>query len=537
MKSRFFTSLTCLILLAVGLRPVSAQSLAEKRQDRIDKTSRYLVETYSRQMKDGGEFVGLLSVLAISRVDHTAATEKLLSVAREHQSPAVRAFAWEALHTRRPSLSEQQTRQWLASGAAIAAAGGMSGSFRLGLIRALRSRPADDFDGANREALLKLIAQADHRSGSDRPVLKALRQTVGLWRDEELTRQLILRLENRTLCNTAEYALGGLQAGIAPIGSADPRVPYDRTAWRQVRDQWLGWLNEARLDGPGPGALPTYDGRGTFFPPPQTVDPQEKSWYEDLELDPVDLQGIEICFAIDSTGSMKSVMRWVARDVGRMVQVFGAVSGEVRTGVVFFRDEISGEPQPDRYEVKNLQLTTDTRALARKLQAEPAGGGKGRGAAMLKALQTALSRQGWSRNPKTGRVIVLMSDTHPLDGNLPEIQRLVRGGVQRGFVFHTIRVGQPSNARRGPYLEELTRIAQWGGGQSPAMEFRDRQQKQTEPRSRLPWGPVALPTAGPPESEVTRDFIRQILVSLLPEDHWKRVDPLMDLLMAYIRQG
>jgi hypothetical protein len=329
-----------------------------------------------------------------------------------------------------------------------------------------------------------------------------------------------------------------LQAGIAPIGSADPRVPYDRTAWQQVRGRWSHWLSEAGLDGPRPDALPSYDGRGTFFPPPRIVDPREKSWYEDLELDPVDLQGIEVCFAIDSTASMESVMQWVAGDVGRMVQVFGAVGGEVRTGAVFFRDRISGDPRPDKYETKSLPLTTDTASLARKLQAEQTGGGRGRGASMLKALKEALSRQGWSANPKTGRVIVLMSDTHPLEGNLPEIRRVVANGARRGFVIHTIRVRHRGEDGRDQQLGDLEKIAKWGGGQSPLMEFYDRPRKQDEPeKRRLEWGPIALPAKAPGETKATRDFIRQILISLLPEDHWKRVDPLMDLLMAYIRKG
>ncbi len=230
-----------------------------------------------------------------------------------------------------------------------------------------------------------------------------------------------------------------------------------------------------------------------------------------------------------------------------MAAVFSSISGEVRTGVVFFRDEPRSRAGDDDYRVRSYPLTSNIARIEAILRNEGTGGGRNRGAAMLSALEFALEKQGFSRSSivagnarkKVGRVIVMISDTYPLHGTEEHIKKVARKAHSEGFVIHGVQIDGHPEAMSGRKSTDLKDIAAWGGGTylKIGMTKEEYQSSKQTAWNRVSWGPIALPRKSTNVSlndQIRRQFVEQIIRGLLPDDYKDQVNPLIDVLLAYV---
>lgn len=511
-------------------RRIDRQSRAEK----IRKITDYLTRTYARHLRDRDPVVRCLAVIGLGRLAGEETTGKLLLAAAGDRDEMVRLFAWEALRARAGSLDAPARRRWLLAGLTNARRGMVKGDFRAHVLAALRPEGPRGFNGQARRWMLRVLTDCDHTDPDDAATLTEIRRTVAAWQDPQIIRRLaVLVGGGGTKAHVAEYALGGLTDRIEPIGTIQPGRKISDSQWGRARQDWLGWLQEERPIPARPEQLPAYEPKDLLLPPAETIeDPADPMWREDLELDKLRIDRLEVCFAIDSTGSMTPAMQWVAAEVIRMAKVFGTVSREVRIGAVFFRDTPSGAPGD--YLVKGLKLTGNIRELARDLAGEPAGGGRGRGAAMLEALQLSIRKQNWSPAGKSRRVVILVSDTFPVAGTEEKIDQLLKQATAEDedrFVVHTIRVAPQAlgDGAEERYLPKLARIAVAGGGTSIVQRFRRTGPRAGRPPEGGSWPQIARPD--PAARDDLDPLVTAVVRSILPEDYWKRVEPLVRVML------
>jgi hypothetical protein len=158
---------------------------------------------------------------------------------------------------------------------------------------------------------------------------------------------------------------------------------------------------------------------------------------------------------------------------------------------------------------------------------------------MLSAIQAALARQGFSRDPQIGRLIILISDTYPLVDTVGRLKETARQAAQAGFVIQCIHLKSDALDQG---TSSMKNIAKWGGGTyiEIAPEPLAQAQRPAPASEPLQWGPVAKPSQagrGKMNAKIRREFVHHIFQGLLPKDHWKRIDPLIDILLAYSGQA
>ncbi len=504
----------------------------QSRNERIQKIADHLTKTYARHLRDRDPVVRCLAVIGLGRLAGEKTTSKLLLTAAGDRDEMVRLFAWEALRARAQSLDGPARRRWLLAGLNNARRGMVKGDFRAHVLAALRPEGPAGFNGQVRRWMLRVLADCDPTDPDDAATLTGIRRTVAAWQDPNVIRRLaVLVGGGGTKAHVAEYALGGLTDRIEPIGSIQPDRKISDTQWAQARQAWLAWLREQRPTPARPEELPAYEPEDLLLGPAEMIeDPGDPKWRQDLELDKLRIDRLEVCFAIDSTGSMSPAMKWVAAEVIRMAKLFGTVSREVRIGAVFFRDTPSGVAGD--YLVKGLKLTSDIRELARDLAGEPAGGGRGRGAAMLEALQLSIRKQNWSPMGKSRRVVILVSDTFPVAGTEEKIEELLKtAAAEQQFVVHTIRVAPQALVEEAEdrYLPKLAQIAAAGGGTSIVQRFRRSGRTAGRPVGKGSWPQIARPDAA--GGDCLDPLVTAVVRSILPEDYWKRVQPLVRVML------
>ena len=478
---------------------------AKTLPERIDRMVEYFIELYGKSLKSRDWVKRAMAVVSLARIDDTRVTDRLLTVIEKDRGDIVRIYAWEAIHARTKSLSDQQRKRWLAAGWKLAPKGAFRGDLRIGLAGVLASAPPA---AATRKVFARLFDDTSLSQAKDIRVIAALRSAVSQWRDRKTIKALIAAMGDINNAYRAEYVLSGLLSGV-PRSSTYIREGT-KPMWAKTKQAWEQWLSKADLKSPAADAYSPYRGTSQLLGAPEKItDPSAAKWHKDLEIGDLKLRHFDVTFVVDSTGSMKFVLTWIKRDVVKMMRAFGMIAREPRIDVTFYRDH------GDAYVTQVHRLTGDGAALAKAIAgARAAGGGRGDiPEAVYEALHAATTKQKWSRSSDARKIVVLIGDAGPHPETMDKIKKLLAKYTKKGFTFHCAKARTTYGAKD---LSSLDKIAAWGGGSSMSVNFRSSIYSSS------------AKTSGPGQ------IVREVLKSVLSENYHSRTEAFVNVLLEYL---
>lgn len=184
---------------------------------------------------------------------------------------------------------------------------------------------------------------------------------------------------------------------------------------------------------------------------------------------------IDVVFAVDTTGSMGSLIDGAKRTVWSIADHIRTTdqNAELRIGLVAYRD------LGDEYVTREFSLTTDLDAVFAELSGYRAAGGGDTPENVDAALYSALHKMQWREGAK--KLVFVVGDAPPASrGDVPTFDELAREAATRGITINTIRAGRDSETeiafQRIAVLAggEYSSIRQDGGVQQIATPYDDR---------------------------------------------------------------
>ena len=184
---------------------------------------------------------------------------------------------------------------------------------------------------------------------------------------------------------------------------------------------------------------------------------------------------IDVVFAVDTTGSMGSLIEGAKRTVWSIANHIRKTddNAELRIGLVAYRDV------GDDYVTKEFALTTDLDAVFAELSSYRAQGGGDTPEDVDAALDVTLHKMQWRDDAK--KLVFLVGDAPPASrGDVPTFDVLAREAGEKQIVINTIRAGADSETaasfQRIAMLGkgEFSSIVQDGGVQQIATPYDDK---------------------------------------------------------------
>ncbi len=516
--------------------PEAPAADAGVRAQAIDRLVNRYLEMYGKHLESRDWMARAMAVIGLARIDDPRITKKLFEVLEADKLPLVRVYAWEGLHSRLGSLQEAQRARWIRAGKKLLGQGHLRGDLRVGLVRAMApAGPTDE----NRQLFRYLFQKTNSMDSSDIRTLRALGDVLAAWRDRTLIDALIGVMGRLDCVFRAEYVLRSLPwapgrraESFASKGS-DVLLQEVETLWRKA----FGGAGEDAFQ---PVPAEPYNGPSLVLPRAETItDPADRKWRRDLELTRFTLSHLDVTLLVDSTGSMMPVIRWIQRDVTKLMRAFYLISYEPRIGIVFYRDH------GDAYVVKPFPLTSKADVLSRAIRKIEAKGGGDEPEAVFDAVRAAL-KQTWSSGHYARRIVVLVGDAPPHQDSMADLEKLVTAAAKNHFQFFCLKV-------RGKYtaasLTHFDQIAKWGNGEAiwaefhqdqfPDIEYPDLVERSKRPRTARTWNAqqalagVAEPT---PRDDPCRQLVREIVRTAIPELYRYKTEPFVDTLLEYLEQ-
>ncbi len=505
------------------------------RKKAVDQLVEHYLKMYGKHLKSRDWMARAMAVIGLARVDDPRITDRLFEVLDGDKLPLVRVYAWEAVHSRLGSLDEEQRGRWVRTGRTLLAKGLLRGDLRVGLIRAVApAGPTDE----NRRLFRGLFEKTNSMDSSDMRTLAAMREVLSQWRDRALIADLVGVMGQLDCVFRAEYVLGDLSWAVGTKARSFTNEGSE-VLCSKTQDLWMKALRRTRANRFRPERIDPYNGPSLVIPAAEKVtDPGDARWRKDLELTRFTLDHLDVTLAVDSTGSMMPVIRFVQRDLTKLMRAFYLISYEPRLGIVFYRDH------GDAYVVKPFPLTSNVKALSRAIQGIDAKGGADLPEAVYEALLVALRKQKWSSGHYARRIVVVMGDAPPHKNTMGEIEKMVTAAAEKNFRVFCVKV-------RGRYtagdMSAFDRIADWGKGQSLWAEFRDDRFLELESldvagrdlRTRKALAREALPqfwqvASPPPSNDPYRKLVREIVRTAIPKPYEDKTDPFVDTLLEYL---
>jgi Mg-chelatase subunit ChlD len=505
------------------------------RQKAVDQLVEHYLEMYGKHLKSRDWMARAMAVIGLARVDDPRITDRLFEVLDGDKLPLVRVYAWEAVHSRLGSLNEEQRGRWVRTGKTLLAKGLLRGDLRVGLIRAVA--PAGPTD-ANRQLFRGLFEKTNSMDSSDMRTLAAMREVLSQWRDRALIADLVGTMGQLDCVFRAEYLLADLPWAVREKSRSFANEGTE-VLCSKVQDLWMKALKGARENRFKPERIDPYNGPSLVIPAAEKVaDPGDARWRKDLELTRFTLDHLDVTLAVDSTGSMMPVIRFVQRDLAKLMRAFYLISYEPRLGIVFYRDH------GDAYVVKPFPLTSNAKALSQAIRDIDAKGGADLPEAVYEALLVALTKQKWSSGHYARRIVVVMGDAPPHENTMEKIEKMVTAAAEKNFRVFCVKV-------RGRYtagdMSAFDRIAEWGKGKSLWAEFRDERFLLFESldvagrdlRTRKALAREVLPefwqvASPPPSDDPYRKLVREIVRTAIPKSYEDKTDPFVDTLLEYL---
>jgi len=513
------------------------EALDGVRQQTIERLIQHHLEMYEKHLESRDWMARAMAVIGLARIDDPRMTERLFKVLDEDELPVVRVYAWEGLHARYGSLDEAQRTRWIAAGRKLIAEGHLRGDLRVGLVRAIIPQGCTE---VNRALFRELFAKTNSMDSSDIRTLNAMRDALYHWHDRDLCRDLVGAMKNLDSLFRAEYVLGYVKW--RPSKTAEDFAPEgSRVLLREVQPMWQKAFEAADADDWEPRPVDPYEGDSPVLPKAEKIeDPSDRKWRQDLELTRFRLDHLDVSLLVDSTGSMTPVVRWVQRDVAKLMRAFYLISQEPRLAIIFYRDH------GDDYVVKPFPFTSNADALARAVRTIDAEGGGDKPEAVYEAIALALTKQKWSSGHYARRIVVIVGDAPPHPEMRSKIEKLVTAAAKQKFRFFCLKVRSKYTAG---LLDDFDKIAEWGNGASiwaefaadpfPDIEYPSLVKGAKRPDSARTWratqtlAGTALPT---PKDSPCRQLLREIVRTAIPEGYRVKTEPFVDTLLEYLEQ-
>ncbi len=492
-----------------------------QRPEVIDRTVQFFLQMYEGHLKGRDWIARSMAVISLSRIDDPRMTERLLKVLVEDETPIVRVYAYEALHGRLDRMTDEQRALWVAQALELGRKGYLWGDLRVGLIGAMAMKGCD----AETRALFKgLFNHTNSLNPGDIRTLWALGDLLKQWRSPDLVQTLIGGMGDLNYAYRAELVLHRIDPNVPPIHLEwkDGSAPMCEAA----RARWARWYAQRTWEEAPRGTAGTYGGRSLLMPHGERIlDTADPQWSKDYELPRFGLNQLDVGFAVDSTGSMGATVRWIQRDVIRMMKAFELISREPRISIVLYRD------RGDEYVVQPIALSDNAQLLAKQLRGASAAGGGDIPEAVYEGLHTLIKGQQWSGAEGARKVVVLLGDAPPQERTLSPLYALVTDAAKNGFLVYTIKIrSHYRNVRKlDNYDKPLTtfdRIAELGNGKSFWVDFLEA---RSDHRRLGTAGPIAFDS---PEQVI----LREVLKAVLRDDYQDRVDPFINVLIHYVDQ-
>lgn len=516
-------------------RPRATEPAFTSGNPEVDRLVSYYLDLFGKALESPDWIARAMAVISLARMDDPRITDKLLEVMESNSRRVVQVFAWEALHARTPSLSDAQRERWKAGGLRLYQKGALRGDLRVGLVQLIG---ADGPTDRNLKTFSRLFGQTNSMDPSDIRTLRAMREVVARWKHARLIKPLIGAMNELDDAYRAELLLGGLGADVPPATSLIAKGPGPM--WQETQAAWVAWYRAtgAHLTPMAPGSGEPYRGTSVLIPTAEKIaDPRDPRWRKDLEIERLHLDQLDVAFVVDSTGSMGQVVRWIKRDVAKLMRAFGMISREPRIGVTFYRDH------GDEYVVQSTPLTDDARQLAQAIRNASAKGGADVPEAVYDAIAYAVRKLRWSRAANARKVIILVGDAPPHPETAEQLNTLIAAAVTEGFHFYTVKVSTQWGARD---LSSFDRIARTGKGQSVWVDFgtatgaefddtptADDGVRRVSTKKASPAAATRIASAhdtGGPE----RRIFREVVKAALSEGYRDRVDPFVNVLLEYL---
>jgi von Willebrand factor type A domain len=183
---------------------------------------------------------------------------------------------------------------------------------------------------------------------------------------------------------------------------------------------------------------------------------------------------IEAAFVLDSTGSMGGLIEGARQKIWSIANAIISRSPvpEVKIGLLSYRD------RGDEYVTRFFDLTDDIDAVFANLQSFRADGGGDDLESVNQALNEAVTRMSWSKDPDVLRVIFLVGDYGPhmdyrSDVKYPDT---CREAVRRLIVINTVQCGDVAETTQ--VWQEIARLSE---GSSVALAQDGNMQAMTTP--------------------------------------------------------
>ena len=165
---------------------------------------------------------------------------------------------------------------------------------------------------------------------------------------------------------------------------------------------------------------------------------------------------IEVCFVLDTTGSMSGLIEGAKQKIWSIANemISAKPTPELKLGLIGYRDK------GDAYVIKSSALTDDIDALYAKLQEFQADGGGDTPEAVNEALDEAIHKMSWSKDRDVLKIIFLVGDAPPhMDGkNAPQYPELCRLAVKNDIIINTVQCG--SMTETTPIWKEIAKFSE-----------------------------------------------------------------------------
>ena len=524
----------------------TGKTLSANDQKRVERRKKYFQMLYAMPLESKDRFFRCIAIVGLNKVDAKETMTPILKTAMEDKDPIVRAFAFQAMLPRMKDLTNEQYSALIEKALEDCVRKSLRGELRVGLIQNLQCVSPDDFKGKARSGVFSVLQKCSHRNPADTRTLIAIRDLMAHWRDSALIKRCVASMSRDGVANKFEYVLGKLNPTIKPVGN----VNRPASSWQTAKTAWAKWLKEADLKPKKKANRKKIDTWYMLPAPRQILDPNNPEWNEDLELSKLTVNQFDLVFTMDATGSMGGPMKWVAHNLGSLMNMLGLICREPRIGVTLFRHELDPSIQAKcckTFKVNHktrkspvfgcstlYPLSGSTGSMAKGLASfQPHSGNfLHPGGAAAGGLQQALQKQKWSTSKTAKKIIILIGDSNITPTTAPKsVQvacKIAAAAKKHGFIIHALRL-------KGT-LPGYTKVAKAGGGQSLAAKLPSgfqasipkpgfRPQFATCEKGQL----IAPHSAKSPFATLATEVVK----SMIAKDYHKRIQPLVDLLLPY----
>ncbi len=148
---------------------------------------------------------------------------------------------------------------------------------------------------------------------------------------------------------------------------------------------------------------------------------------------------VEVCFVLDTTGSMSGLIEGAKQKIWSIANEIASArpAPDIRFGLIGYRD------RGDEYVVKTFNLTNDLDAIYGQLQSFRADGGGDTPESVNEALDEAVNKLSWSADRGVLKVIFLVGDAPPHmdypDG--PKYPDICQAAAKKDLIINTIQCG------------------------------------------------------------------------------------------------